>query len=126
MQGNLLHLETQMQPCRGIATEQISGIPVPSMHALKDACLPLSSKPQGFFIKQCPVQGNLLHLQETVKSTDQFPLPALGPKLQAFRDEVVAGRGFQLLRCPPPPPPPTPPPHPFSLLGCSPLQISED
>ena len=44
------------------------------------------------------VQGNLLHLQETVKSTKQFPLPNLGPKLRAWRDEVVSGRGFQLIR----------------------------
>ena len=28
-----------------------------------------------------------------------FPLPALGPKLTAMREEVRTGRGFQLLRC---------------------------
>jgi hypothetical protein len=27
-----------------------------------------------------------------------FPLPALGPRLEDFRDEVLQGRGFQLLR----------------------------
>ena len=29
---------------------------------------------------------------------DQFPLPTLGPVLEAVRQEVVAGRGFALIR----------------------------
>lgn len=40
----------------------------------------------------------MLHIQEKVSSTEQFPLPTLGKKLQAFRDEVVSGRGFFLIR----------------------------
>lgn len=28
-----------------------------------------------------------------------FPLPTLGPKLTAMREEVRTGRGFQLIRC---------------------------
>ena len=30
---------------------------------------------------------------------EDFPLPTLGPKLVAFREEVSRGRGFQLFRC---------------------------
>ena len=44
------------------------------------------------------LQGNLLYIQEKVDSVDQFPLPSLGKKLQAFREEVVHGRGFFLIR----------------------------
>ena len=44
------------------------------------------------------LQGNLLHIQERVDSTEQFPLPSLGKKLQAFREDVVRGRGFFLIR----------------------------
>jgi hypothetical protein len=43
-------------------------------------------------------QGNLVHIQEKVPTREQFPLPTLGPKLEAFREEVRIGRGFQLLR----------------------------
>ena len=28
----------------------------------------------------------------------EFPLPSLGPKLESFRDEVVLGRGFYLIK----------------------------
>lgn len=34
---------------------------------------------------------------QTVTKAD-FPLPSLGPYLEAVRDEVVAGRGFALVR----------------------------
>ncbi len=44
------------------------------------------------------VQGNLVHIQEKVPSREEFPLPTLGPKLEALREEVRIGRGFQLLR----------------------------
>jgi hypothetical protein len=30
---------------------------------------------------------------------EDVPLPTLGPKLEAIRDEVVLGKGFHLLRC---------------------------
>ncbi len=29
---------------------------------------------------------------------DEFPLPTLGPKLRAVRDEVILGKGFHLIR----------------------------
>lgn len=45
------------------------------------------------------MQGNLVHIQERVPSREEFPLPTLGPKLEALREEVRIGRGFQLLRC---------------------------
>ena len=45
------------------------------------------------------LQGNLVHIQERVGSREAFPLPTLGPKLEACREEVRIGRGFQLLRC---------------------------
>ena len=32
-------------------------------------------------------------------TTEDFPLPSLGPRLVAFREEVSRGRGFQLFRC---------------------------
>lgn len=44
------------------------------------------------------VQENLVHIQEKVPSREEFPLPTLGPKLEALREEVRIGRGFQLLR----------------------------
>jgi hypothetical protein len=47
----------------------------------------------------CSAQGNLVHIQEKVGSREHFPLPSLGPKLEACREEVRIGRGFQLLRC---------------------------
>ena len=31
-------------------------------------------------------------------SREDFPLPTLGPKLEAVRDEVILGKGFHLLR----------------------------
>lgn len=31
-------------------------------------------------------------------SKESFPLPTLGPKLVSIRDEVVNGKGFQLIR----------------------------
>ena len=33
-----------------------------------------------------------------MKKSD-FPLPKLGPRLEAIKEEVQNGRGFQLLRC---------------------------
>lgn len=48
--------------------------------------------------KECFLQGNLVHIQERVGSREAFPLPTLGPKLEACREEVRIGRGFQLLR----------------------------
>jgi hypothetical protein len=36
-------------------------------------------------------------LLQTV-SKAEFPLPTLGPYLESVRDEVVAGRGFALIR----------------------------
>lgn len=46
------------------------------------------------------MQGNLVKdIQEKVPTREAFPLPTLGPKLEAFREEVRIGRGFQLLRC---------------------------
>ncbi len=43
-------------------------------------------------------QGNLVHIQEKVPGREQFELPSLGPKLEALREEVRIGRGFQILR----------------------------
>ena len=43
-------------------------------------------------------QGNLVHIQEKVPSREHFALPSLGPKLEALREEVRIGRGFQILR----------------------------
>ena len=40
-----------------------------------------------------------MHIQEKVPSREQFLLPTLGPKLEALREEVCIGRGFQILRC---------------------------
>ena len=37
-----------------------------------------------------------MKLQEI--SREEFPLPSLGPKLESFRDEVVLGRGFYLIK----------------------------
>ena len=36
------------------------------------------------------------HVQRVTR--EDFPLPTLGPKLEAFREEVRIGRGFQLFR----------------------------
>ena len=47
----------------------------------------------------CPMQGNLVHIQEAVPSREEFLLPTLGPKLEKLGEEVRIGRGFQLLRC---------------------------
>ena len=45
-------------------------------------------------------QGNLVvDIQEKVPSREHFLLPNLGPKLEALREEVRIGRGFQILRC---------------------------
>ncbi|CAF3671955.1 unnamed protein product [Rotaria socialis] len=43
---------------------------------------------------------SLLNLQQNVASvtTEQFPLPTLGSKLLAFREELINGRGFFILR----------------------------
>lgn len=49
--------------------------------------------------KRCILQGNLLHIQEKVSTKEQFPLPTLGPKLEAMREEVISGRGFYIIRC---------------------------
>eukprot|EP00884_Botryococcus_braunii_P013847 jgi/Botrbrau1/22463/Bobra.0091s0065.1 len=43
-------------------------------------------------------QGNLLLIQDKVPTQKEFPLPTLGPKLEAIIEEVRAGRGFALLR----------------------------
>ena len=40
-------------------------------------------------------------MQEVTQS--DFPLPTLGAKLTAMREEVRTGRGFQLIRCAPVP-----------------------
>ncbi len=42
-----------------------------------------------------------MHLQPVFAqdlAKEDFPLPTLGPKLVAFREEVRTGRGFQLFR----------------------------
>ena len=44
-------------------------------------------------------QGNHLHIQEVCPTRAQFPLPTLGPKLEAAMAEVQTGRGFYILRC---------------------------
>lgn len=44
------------------------------------------------------MQGNLVQLRQSVASKADFPLPTLGPKLQAICHEVSFGRGFQLIR----------------------------
>lgn len=41
-------------------------------------------------VLSCPVQD--------LKSPSDFPLPTLGAKLRAIRDEVVLGKGFHLIR----------------------------
>lgn len=43
-------------------------------------------------------QGNLLLIQDKVPTTEEFPLPTLGPVLVRLREEVRIGRGFALLR----------------------------
>jgi len=40
-------------------------------------------------------------MQDVTQS--DFPLPTLGAKLTAIREEVRTGRGFQLIRCAPGP-----------------------
>ena len=46
-----------------------------------------------------PRQDNHLHIQEVCPTREQFPLPTLGPKLEAAMVEVQTGRGFYFLRC---------------------------
>lgn len=43
-------------------------------------------------------QGNDFHVHEVIKSQADFPLPTLGPKLEAIRENVRIGRGFQLIK----------------------------
>ncbi|KAK9840646.1 hypothetical protein WJX81_006750 [Elliptochloris bilobata] len=43
-------------------------------------------------------EGNHLHIQEVIPTSEQFALPTLGPKLQAAMTEVLSGRGFYILR----------------------------
>ncbi|KAK9822768.1 hypothetical protein WJX74_006847 [Apatococcus lobatus] len=50
------------------------------------------------FRKKLEVEGNLVQLRQSVASKSDFPLPTLGPKLQAICHEVSFGRGFQLIR----------------------------
>ena len=44
------------------------------------------------------MQGNLLLLHEKLMTEADFPLPRLGPKLKAMRENLRSGRGFQLIR----------------------------
>lgn len=44
------------------------------------------------------MQGNAYNVQEVVLSKADFPLPTLGPKLEAIRENVRIGRGFQLIK----------------------------
>lgn len=44
------------------------------------------------------MQGNLLKLHEKLIGEADFPLPKLGPKLKAMRENLRSGRGFQLIR----------------------------
>ena len=45
------------------------------------------------------LQGNAYYVHEAVLGKADFPLPTLGPKLEAIRENVRIGRGFQLIRC---------------------------
>ena len=38
------------------------------------------------------------HTPQELASKEEFPLPTLGPKLEAFTTEVVHGKGFHLFR----------------------------
>ena len=40
----------------------------------------------------------MLLLHEVLVSMGDFPLPTLGPKLKAMRENLRSGRGFQLIR----------------------------
>ena len=58
------------------------------------------SAPCAQFHRCARPQGNYLHIQDVVPSRAEFPLPTLGARLDAMLDEVIAGRGFAILRCP--------------------------
>ena len=45
------------------------------------------------------MQGNYLFIKETVATKAVFALPNLGPRLEAIRENVRVGRGFQLIKC---------------------------
>ena len=47
----------------------------------------------------CCVQGNAYHVNEVVLTKEDFSLPTLGPKLEAIRENIRIGRGFQLIKC---------------------------
>ena len=47
------------------------------------------------------MQGNYFFVREALPSKADFPLPTLGAKLEAIRENVRIGRGCQLIRCVP-------------------------
>ena len=44
------------------------------------------------------LQGNYLFIREVLPTKATFALPTLGPRLEAIRENVRVGRGFQLIK----------------------------
>ncbi|KAK9862136.1 hypothetical protein WJX84_008907 [Apatococcus fuscideae] len=97
-QGNVRPLTIVQDPSAWMASDFTNGS-APFIYQLSETdILELRTSVAAALDQGVPQEGNLLKLHEKLIGEADFPLPKLGPKLKAMRENLRSGRGFQLIR----------------------------